>query len=188
MKILHLLNIFLFLACFSGFTWSICRFFKQCGRKAAGMQIISWCGLTFSLLHIYALILKNHSGIGLSLAGSLFYGLSLLLFWSAVEANRAKPLTLAFTQDQPDHIVTHGPYRWVRHPFYASYISFWLAGVLACSYWPLLISLGIMSGLYFQAAREEERKFTNSSFAQTYRDYQTQAGMFFPKIPAKPGK
>ena len=82
-----------------------------------------------------------------------------------------------------DHrLVTHGPYRWVRHPLYA-------LGFL------LLLSLGLISGSWFILGfsiialvaingvvipREEANLI--GSFGDEYRDYMTRTGRFVPKL------
>lgn len=128
------------------------------------------------------LVVLSHSQISLvrsSIAVGLYLG-SLALLASAIKTNRDRPLSVAFTPDEPKHHVTKGPYRFIRHPFYAAYCITWLAGALAS--WSVLLSMigALMVILYWRAARFEEKKFENSSMAPSYALYRSQAGMFWP--------
>src|SRR5690242_14840909 len=76
-------------------------------------------------------------------APAMLFGLALQLastwlFWSAIAAPPAARLLLAFDPGPPEGLVRHGPYRIVRHPFYTSYVLFWLGWSLAAwSVWTL---------------------------------------------------
>ena len=40
--------------------------------------------------------------------------------------------------------------------------------------------VSVMAAFYLSAARQEEKKFLNSSLADSYRRYRKSTGMFFP--------
>lgn len=119
------------------------------------------------------------------LAGLALQFASLWLFWQAIAASRAARLRLAFDPTLPSGVVRHGPYRVVRHPFYASYMLFWIAWSIATwSVWslpPLLVMLAI----YVLAARGEEGRFARSPFADEYAAYRQRVGMFWPRQSTK---
>jgi protein-S-isoprenylcysteine O-methyltransferase Ste14 len=109
------------------------------------------------------------------------YVLAAILFFSAIGANRHRPLTVAFTNDAPGHLVTAGPYRYIRHPFYSSYCFTWLAGAVA-SHSPMQFGIFLCMGLiYVWAAQYEEGKFATSELSSEYAQYRTRTGMFLPK-------
>lgn len=118
-------------------------------------------------------------------AGLVLQFASLWLFWHAIAASRAARLLLAFDPGQPHGIVTHGPYGVVRHPFYTSYILFWLGWSLAAwSIWAVPPLLAVLA-IYVLAAHGEERKFARSPFAAEYESYRSRAGMFWPRCSTK---
>jgi len=88
-------------------------------------------------------------------------------------------------QDGPHHIVTYGPYRRIRHPFYASFL---LALFGAFVFAP---QLGTLSTLIYAfiilsyTAQREERRLRNSAFGSDYEQYMQQAGRFWPKLRPK---
>jgi protein-S-isoprenylcysteine O-methyltransferase Ste14 len=88
------------------------------------------------------------------------------------------------TNDAPVHIVTWGAYKYIRHPFYTSFILAETASVIAL---PNLVTVGGLIAciliLNSTAAREEGRLST-SAFGEEYKSYITKTGRFIPKIGA----
>jgi len=107
---------------------------------------------------------------------------ALWLFSAAVEINSSRPLSLAYSRDIPQHLQRSGPYRWVRHPFYSSYLLGMLGAAVAIhSLWALLPVLTAFA-IYFHAARFEEMKFEASDLCSQYARYKAEVGMFFPRF------
>lgn len=132
---------------------------------------------------VYLVLLWTDQGPPLALVVGLLIELgAAMLFWRAMRASRAARLKLAFDPAHPHGIVRAGPYRFVRHPFYTSYLLFWIGWTVAAwSIWSLL-PLALMAAIYVQAARSEERKFASSPLAEEYGAYRRQTGMFFPRL------
>jgi len=114
--------------------------------------------------------------------GGLFF-LSLILQWGAVRAHGKQPPAFAFVEQAPVSFVRSGPYALIRHPLYTAYLLALVGGaLLAADYWGwLLISIPWLGYFYYTAAREEERSFGNSPFAEEYEAYRAGTGMFLPK-------
>src|SRR5690348_11251198 len=93
--------------------------------------------------------------------GSLLYVCGLNLLLAAFRANRRRLLSVAFSEDVPEHLVLWGPYRYVRHPYYASYCMAWLTGFAATGNALMAGTFLLMLVLYMWAARFEKRKFLN---------------------------
>lgn len=116
-------------------------------------------------------------------------GLSLQSF-SAIFFNWARTTTLgnrftaAFDTDKPTFLVKTGPYRFVRHPFYVSYVSFWVGSSLAAGSWMLWCLCILLVVSYVVAALLEEKKFKELMLAADYQFYATEVGFFFPKLSA----
>jgi protein-S-isoprenylcysteine O-methyltransferase Ste14 len=88
----------------------------------------------------------------------------------------------AFSDDTPQFLLRHGPYRYVRHPFYASYLLFWVGTAVTTAGWlPWLVPFGMLL-LYARAATGEEQKFARSDLAQAYETYRQNTGMFLPRL------
>lgn len=84
--------------------------------------------------------------------------------------------------DAPRSIVTHGAYRYVRHPFYTAFLLA-LTGILIAVPHPGTVACLLYAAaiLHF-TARKEERKLSQSEFGDEYRSYLARTGRFFPRL------
>lgn len=117
----------------------------------------------------------------LSIAGC-FLLVSLVLFFFALNTTLRRPFTVIFSPDAPTSIVTSGPYRFVRHPFYTSYLlTFFASSLSSCHIlsWPCS---GTAVIIYYAAARMEEKKFAQSELSSAYADFRGKTGMFLPRL------
>lgn len=117
--------------------------------------------------------------------GLLLMAGSLGLFWAAIFASREAKLLLAFDERKPHGLVAVGPYRFVRHPFYLSYLMFWTGWAIASWHAWGMLPLAVIYSIYVAAALGEERKFHSSPLADQYRDYQARAGFLWPKVAGR---
>jgi protein-S-isoprenylcysteine O-methyltransferase Ste14 len=78
-------------------------------------------------------------------------------------------------------LVTGGPYRWVRHPFYGSGAFIVLATSLLSANWLVLLSGVAVLIFLVLRTKTEEAKLTER-FGDEYRDYCEQTGQFFPRF------
>jgi protein-S-isoprenylcysteine O-methyltransferase Ste14 len=81
-------------------------------------------------------------------------------------------------------LVTTGPYRWVRHPFYDSVALFVIASSLVAANWFLFLTGGFAFILMIVRTRTEEEHLL-ARFGDSYRAYMEQTGLFLPRIGAK---
>lgn len=110
------------------------------------------------------------------------YAAALALYLWAVATTRRHGFSLAFSADLPSALVARGPYQYVRHPFYVSYLLYWLAGAVAIrEVWVIPAFAGV-AALYVLAACTEERKFARSGVRDAYDDYRRRTGMFLPRL------
>jgi protein-S-isoprenylcysteine O-methyltransferase Ste14 len=78
-------------------------------------------------------------------------------------------------------LIVHGPYRWVRHPFYDSVALLVLASSLIAANWFLLLTGASFLALIVIRTRTEEEKLADR-FGEAYRAYRAQTGRFLPRI------
>lgn len=105
---------------------------------------------------------------------------TLLRVWAVLSLGRAFSVVVHINPDQ--HLITTGPYRWVRHPAYTAVLltlsgfglglGTWLGAILAIGL--ALIGLGYR-------VRIEERALL-AAFGAEYRTYMERTGRFFPRL------
>ncbi len=108
--------------------------------------------------------------------------LSIALIALTVGSHRV-PLALWHQDnDAPVELVTWGPYRHVRHPFYSSFLLAFLAAVLAFPHPALLGCLAYSFVALSVTAGREEQRLEQSEFGEQYSRYMAASGRFFPRF------
>jgi protein-S-isoprenylcysteine O-methyltransferase Ste14 len=170
----------LLLACLGSFTWAMRKFFVQPEQVTTGLLVTLLAGVFCAIANFAVIALTPALKLPAVLAGVALYCLSLAIFWWTIASHRSKPLAACVSKDEQLHLVQHGPYRFMRHPFYCSYLLAWLAGAVATlSPWLGAAFVGMLI-LYLVAARGEEKKFASSSLCGAYANYCSSTGQFFP--------
>ena len=102
-----------------------------------------------------------------------------LLFWTL--RHLGKNLTDTVVTRRNHSLVTTGPYRWVRHPFYVSIILAIVANSLAMANAFFLIAGVVLFTLLAIRVRIEEAKLLER-FGDKYRAYRERTGAFRPRL------
>ena len=102
-----------------------------------------------------------------------------LLIWTL--RSLGKNLTDTVVTRREHTLVTSGPYRWVRHPFYVSLALCVAANSLATANWFILASGALLFILIVIRTRKEEELLL-ARFGDAYRRYMERTGRFLPQI------
>lgn len=103
---------------------------------------------------------------------------SLLMYWTF--SSLGKNLTDTVVTRVQATLVTHGPYRWVRHPFYVTAALLMSSVTVLTANWLIgLTSLIVLGLLAVRTTKEEEMLIER--FGQQYRDYMAKTGRFVPR-------
>src|SRR3972149_5728252 len=79
-------------------------------------------------------------------------------------------------------LVTHGPYRWVRHPLYsAATISLVSLSMLAANWFMLAMACAAFLGIAVLVIPREEAELIRK-FGDEYREYRERTGRFAPRL------
>ena len=100
-----------------------------------------------------------------------------LLVWTLV--NLGKNLTDTVVTRKAHTLVTAGPYRWVRHPFYDAVALAVLANSIVAANWFLLATGALLMTMIVIRTRREEQHLL-ARFGDGYRSYMNRTGRFFP--------
>lgn len=103
----------------------------------------------------------------------------ILMFWTLTSLG--KNLTDTVVTRATATLVTHGPYRWVRHPFYVTAAVLMASVTLLSANWLIGLSSFVVMALLIARTPNEERKLIEK-FGQSYQDYMTKTGRFLPRI------
>jgi protein-S-isoprenylcysteine O-methyltransferase Ste14 len=103
----------------------------------------------------------------------------LLLIWTLHTLGRN--LTDTVVTRKAHTLVTHGPYQWVRHPFYDAVALLILAVSLIAANWFLLLAGATVLGLLWIRTRKEEEMLI-ARFGSAYNVYMQRTGRFLPKL------
>lgn len=183
MQNLRFVTLVIELLLFSSFIYVLVAWFrKEYEQQRPELQWIKIAGLLFILLHLGAAAFWPMPSLLCFIVGNLLLLVSASVFLSAFLQFKNDPPAVAFSGQLVTGLRTTGPYRWIRHPFYTSYMLGWLGGTLATGCWWLIISLVIMGFIYVKAAKEEETQWLNSPQSSQYLQYKNNTGMFLPKI------
>jgi protein-S-isoprenylcysteine O-methyltransferase Ste14 len=171
------------LACVASFAWARKAFFRRTGatrqrRGGLGPLGTVWGALSLVVVGLSDVERGSPSG-WIAIVGFLA---SLLLFWLTVSIYRQGAPAIASTAEVPATVVTDGPYKVVRHPFYVAYMLYWFAIPVYARNTFVLIPALILFWLYYRTAREEERAIMQSGLRCIYVDYRRRVGMFFPRL------
>jgi len=125
---------------------------------------------------------QSTAGHWLELASVPFSFASIGLIFSTM-ATHTVPLALWHqNNDAPKSIVTHGPYKRIRHPFYASFVLLLVGATLLSPNVGTIAALLIGVSLLTWTARGEEKRLLASEFGSEYAAYLKRTGRFMPRI------
>jgi protein-S-isoprenylcysteine O-methyltransferase Ste14 len=101
------------------------------------------------------------------------------MYWTL--ASLGKNLTDTVVTRAEATLVTHGPYRYVRHPFYATAALLMASVTMLSANWLIGASSIIVLALLAIRTPKEEQMLIDK-FGDDYRRYMRMTGRFFPRI------
>jgi protein-S-isoprenylcysteine O-methyltransferase Ste14 len=104
---------------------------------------------------------------------------SLLMYWTL--KSLGKNLTDTVVTRKNATLVTHGPYRWVRHPFYVTVALLMASVTLLTASWLIGASSVVVLALLAIRTPKEEQMLIDR-FGADYRRYMMATGRFFPRF------
>jgi protein-S-isoprenylcysteine O-methyltransferase Ste14 len=92
---------------------------------------------------------------------------------------------IGLSGEVPGAVCDVGPYSYVRHPFYLSYMMAFIAVGVAFPSLIVGVVCALNIGLFVYMAIDDERTLLGSAIAADYERYKLRVGMFFPRLGAK---
>lgn len=107
---------------------------------------------------------------------------SLALYEWARHVIWGRRFSIAWSDRVPDSVCDAGPYHYVRHPIYGSYMLAFLAALVAMPSATMLVVFLFNVALWGHAARSDERSLGESVLGSDYASYRRRTGMLFPRL------
>lgn len=182
MDYFHYATLAAYLIPFAIFWHAIYWYFEDTGVRSKGLRTLMKIN-SFAFLAQTISIVSFAEGTALGYLSAIgAFLISLVTFQWTVDSGREANLALAYNPVTSVKVAKKGPYRWIRHPFYATYMLYWSVIPLLTRDWYALLSLALVCGLYIHAARGEEAKLLAGPLSAEYAEYRSSTGMFFPKL------
>ena len=145
------------------------------------LALIGMCGVIAFLIHPPWMAWSHlplpawarWTGVGLGLLAAV------LLTWTF--RTLGKNITDTVVTREKHFLVTTGPYRWVRHPFYVSFLLGIVANSLVMANW-FLFACGVTVFLLFAIRSRIEEENLLARFGDDYRRYRERTGAFLPRL------
>ncbi|MBX9863445.1 MAG: isoprenylcysteine carboxylmethyltransferase family protein [Hyphomicrobium sp.] len=162
--------------------WASLRHFARTEREPRGASLLTAATVLGTALNVW-LALRHPDPTPLEIAVSIALMLvALAVFAAAIRATRLGGLSLAFSDATPGAVVETGIYGVIRHPFYTSYILYWLNWLPLSAFDPLSCGVAVaMIAAYTAAARKEERLLT-SRLGSPYAGLMQRTWRFLPGV------
>ncbi len=157
--------------------WALCVAIRLCGLSAWAAilaYLIRPQSMAWAQVQLPAWLRLAGAGLGVAAATLLWWVLHTLggnLTDTVVTRRQAK-------------LVTGGPYRWVRHPFYGAATLLFVAVTLLAANWFFLAAFLPALALLVVRTRKEEAKLLER-FGEQYLQYMGRTGRFAPRLRAK---
>lgn len=172
-------------------------FFRRDGRLN-----FAWFVTSLPFLLVFLALIAGAAGLlepaptlpalrlALESLATLFGAGSLALLILTVAAHRVSPALWHQRQelDVPAEIVTWGPYAWIRHPFYTSYLLAFVGALLAFPGPSTACTLAYAWVVLRVTAKREEDRLAAGRFGMRYRRYRARTGRFLPRIGTRHGR
>lgn len=99
--------------------------------------------------------------------------------WTQITLDTQWSAQLQLTQNH--HLITTGPYAYVRHPLYIGMLGWCVALSLLTANW-IFVAVCVLSiaGLLWRVPKEEQMMV--EAFGDEYKAYMLRTGRFFPKV------
>ncbi|MCL4295218.1 MAG: isoprenylcysteine carboxylmethyltransferase family protein [Anaerolineae bacterium] len=121
---------------------------------------------------------------GVATGASQYMGLALMLAgiafreWAIVVLGRQ--FSVVVTIEANHHLVTHGPYRWLRHPAYTGGLIATAGFTLALGSLLMLLPVVVLLLLAFSYRIRREEKLLLTTFGSLYGDYMARTWRLLP--------
>ncbi len=151
------LSVFLNISLIVWISYESFRHFNRGEKEPFGMVAIRVLTPLAVLWNLFVVFSGDRSGLTVSifLLITLF---SATIFYLAIKETKGVYLPVAYSYNSKTHYVSSGIYSFIRHPFYLSYILYWMSwGIVNIGSMASLVFTSILVITYVLAVNTEEK-------------------------------
>jgi len=151
---------------------------KEVAKSSSSKWGILLVMLGFALVWVYVRPTGFHKSIASLIASMILTPPSVMLAWSAARHLGKQWRYAALREDH--ELIQTGPYRWFRHPIYASMFGMLLATGFCQTWWPLFLASIFCFLLGTEIRVHAEERLLEDRFQDTYRLYRFRTRAYIP--------
>jgi protein-S-isoprenylcysteine O-methyltransferase Ste14 len=169
--------------------WSLA--FVEARKKAAGQKKavrarasrwgIILVGVGFALVWSYVRPVGFEKSAAALIASMILGPPSVALTWAATR-HLGKQWRYEAALSEDHELIQTGPYRWIRHPIYASMLGIFLATGLAWTWWPMFILalIAFLAGTEIRVRAED--RLLAERFQEVFTAYRSRVPAYLPFV------
>lgn len=154
-------------------------------KEVASAPVSRWgIGLVmvaFFLAWVYVRPVGFHKSAAALIASMILCPPSVALAWAATrQLGKQWRYKAALSQDH--ELIQTGPYRWLRHPIYASMFGMILAVLAAWTWWPMALGsvVAFIAGTEIRIRAEE--RLLSEHFGDSFSTYRSRTSAYIPLL------
>ena len=154
---------------------------KKAVRAASSRAGIVLVGLGFACVWAFVFPTGFHKSAASLLASMIIGPPSVVLVWMATRhLDKQWRFEAALSEDH--ELITTGPYRWLRHPIYASLFGLLLQAGFAKTWWPLLVAGVVFYIIGTEIRVRAEEGLLTARFGEKYTGYKAATKAYIPFV------
>jgi protein-S-isoprenylcysteine O-methyltransferase Ste14 len=159
---------------------------RAAGQKKAVRATSSRVGIVFVMLAfacVWAFVVPKgfHKSTAALIVAMVLAPLSVVLAWMATRhLDKQWRFEAALSEDH--ELIMTGPYRWVRHPIYASMFGMLVATGLAKTWWPLLVAGIVFFVIGTEIRVRAEERLLAARFGEIHARYKAVTKAYIPFV------
>lgn len=154
---------------------------KEVARSPASKWGILLVMLSFAFLWAFVRPAGFHKSTIALIASMILAPPSLALVWMATR-HLGKQWRYAAALREDHELIRTGPYRWLRHPIYASMFGMLLATGLCWTWWPMFLGSIVCFIAGTEIRIRAEDRLLEAHFQEAFRAYRAQTRAYVPFI------
>lgn len=154
---------------------------KKAVRATSSLIGIVFVGLGFACVWAFIVPEGFHKSAASLMASMIIGPPSVVLAWMATrQLDKQWRFEAALSEDH--ELITTGPYRWLRHPIYASLFGMLLEAGLAKAWWPLLVAGVVFYVIGTEIRVRAEEGLLTARFGDRYTQYKARTKAYIPFV------